>query len=203
MKLNYDELWLKTRNEYASIWINFNLNLLIKERRLRKDEKLNKIDLEIRKNQTMNEVKFLLKLNKIINVPKVIAWDEYTIIMEFLGLNSFYSLLKESSESFNYKQMFFELGKVVAKLHENGIIHNDLVTGNLILKDDEIYFIDFGESFESNDLHDFVKDILTIKNDLKQNHQNILDAFNYFLEGYKKSKYYKMVIDKINKIVSN
>src|SRR3989338_6709944 len=39
------------------------------------------------------------------------------------------------------------IGKNIALLHQQEIIHGDLTTSNMILKGEEVYFIDFGLSF--------------------------------------------------------
>ena len=38
-------------------------------------------------------------------------------------------------------EVCFKIGKELSKLHEKEIIHGDLTTSNLILKDKKIYFI--------------------------------------------------------------
>ena len=57
-------------------------------------------------------------------------------------------LLKNAIEKKDYKKLSKEIGKKIAVLHNNGIIHGDLTTSNMIFKDG-IYFIDFGLSFFS------------------------------------------------------
>lgn len=39
------------------------------------------------------------------------------------------------------------MGFLIFRLHQQGIIHGDLTTSNMILKDNKLYLIDFGLSY--------------------------------------------------------
>ena len=89
-----------------------------------------------------------------------------------------------------------EIGEKVAAIHNAGIIHGDLTTSNMILKN-EIYFIDFGLSFFSEKIEDKAVDIHLFKQALESKHYKIWEkAFKYFLKGYNKAKNYKQIMER-------
>ncbi|MBI4143381.1 Kae1-associated serine/threonine protein kinase, partial [Candidatus Woesearchaeota archaeon] len=79
-----------------------------------------------------------------------------------------------------------EIGKKVAILHNNLIIHGDLTTSNMIL-DKEVYFLDFGLSFFSEKAEDKAVDLHLLKEGLESKHYKIWEGcFRCALEAYKK-----------------
>jgi TP53 regulating kinase-like protein len=79
------------------------------------------------------------------------------------------------------------LGENIAVLHQNDIIHGDLTTSNMILKNNKIYFIDFGLGFQSARIEDKAVDLHLLRQALESKHfkhwQTLFDAV---LLGYKK-----------------
>lgn len=56
---------------------------------------------------------------------------------------------QEHTEVEIVKQLM-KMGFLVYRLHQQGIIHGDLTTSNMILRDNKIYLIDFGLSYIKN-----------------------------------------------------
>ncbi|MFH1290265.1 MAG: RIO1 family regulatory kinase/ATPase [Nanoarchaeota archaeon] len=105
-------------------------NLLLK-RRIAKGYRIKEMDDRIRKNRTKREARLLEKAGKIVPVPKLIKVDEKAkeIDMEFIeGLK----LSESLDEIENWREVCVEIGKNIALLHDEGIIHGDLTTSNLI-----------------------------------------------------------------------
>ncbi len=71
-----------------------------------------------------------------------------------------------------------EIGKNIAKLHNANIIHNDLTTSNMILKNKKVFFIDFGLAFHSSRVEDKAVDIYLFLQALKSKHFSIFDKFS-------------------------
>jgi len=112
-------------------------NKIIK-RRIPKSYRLPQIDEQIRKLRTRSEAKLMEKAGKIINTPKILKVDEKTkeIIMEFVDGKR----LSETLDNFQLetqKQICKEIGISTSKMHDENIIHGDLTTSNIILKDDK------------------------------------------------------------------
>ena len=79
-----------------------------------------------------------------------------------------------------------KLGKQVALMHKNDIIHSDLTTSNIILKDNQVYLIDFGLGYFSKKIEDKAVDLHLIKQALEAKHwQNHEELFKKLIKTYK------------------
>ena len=92
----------------------------------------------------------LAKARKLgVNVPHLYHVDNKSIIMMYVeGIK-----LKEylNSEEKEKIELILELvGVDIAKLHNGCIIHGDLTTSNIMIKDDKPFFIDFGLSYSKS-----------------------------------------------------
>jgi len=154
--------------------------------RVSKSYRIKEIDEKIRKLRTRAEGKIIQKLSEVINVPNIITIDEVNkkIIMDFIqgvklseGLDSF-SLAKQ-------KNVCSKIGKSVGKIHQIGVIHGDLTTSNMILKDNDVYFIDFGLGFQNGKYEDKAVDLHLLKQALEAKHfKNWSALFDSVKEGY-------------------
>ena len=91
-----------------------------------------------------------------------------------------------------------EIGKLVGKLHKNGIMHGDLTTSNFILFRNIVYVIDFGLSQNTIKSEDHAVDLRLIKEILNSAHAQIMKpAWKNFLLGYKLT----VGVDKYLKII--
>ena len=177
-------------------------NILIK-RRLKKSYRLPQLDEKIRKQRTARESRILEKASKLIPIPKIINVNEETkeISMEFIDGKK----LSEELNSLDYAKISNEIGKQIAILHNNDIIHGDLTTSNMILqeKTNKLYFIDFGLGYISHKIEDKAVDLHLIKEALEAKHFSISKScFNEILKGYKVSKDHAKVIERLRKVES-
>lgn len=172
-----------------------NKNNLIKQR-VEKHYRLKEIDIVLRKRRTKKEVKLL---NKIDFSPKVIKSSEFDIEMEFIDGD----LIKDVVDSLSKKErkkVCVEIGKKIAEMHDKNIIHGDLTTSNMILKD-KVYFIDFGLGFVSRRFEDKAVDIHLLRQAFESKHYRTYDeCFKAVLEGYKQSKNFKDVMKQLEKV---
>lgn len=158
-------------------------NNIIKNR-FKKSYRIKEIDEKLRGFRTRREAKILQKLSAInFPAPKVIRNDEKeNLIIEKIDGK----LVKDILEEADYKKLCSEIGKKVAVLHNNSIIHGDLTTSNMILNKD-IYFIDFGLAFFSEKAEDKAVDLHLLKEAFESKHYRIWeDCFKYSLDAYKK-----------------
>jgi Kae1-associated kinase Bud32 len=175
---------------------------IIVKRRIEKGYRIKEIDEKLRKLRTRHEATLLEKTSKVINVPRIISVDEANkeVVMQFIpgkklsqDLNSF--PLKEQEE------ICLKIGKEVAKFHDIDIIHGDLTTSNIILKDKDIYFIDFGLGFHSLRVEDKAVDLHLLKEALEAKHFMHWKAlFDKIIEGYQKSKNHEKVLKQMEKV---
>ena len=156
----------------------------ILKNRFQKKYRLSELDNKLRGFRTRREAKVLEKLAAInFPAPKLIRNDEKeNLILEKIEGN----LVKDILEKYDFKKLCSEIGKKVAILHNNSIIHGDLTTSNMILNK-EIYFIDFGLSFFSDKAEDKAVDLHLLKEALESKHYQIWEeCFKCVLDTYKK-----------------
>lgn len=152
--------------------------------RFQKKYRIKEIDDKLRGFRTRREAKILSKLQSLnFRSPRLIKSDDKeNIIIEHLNGN----LLKNVLEKYDYRKLCSEIGGKIAILHNNSIIHGDLTTSNVILKN-EIYFIDFGLSFFSDKAEDKAVDLHLLKEGLESKHYKIWEeCFKCAIESYKK-----------------
>lgn len=176
-------------------------NNIVTKNRIEKSYRYPDLDKKIRKLRTRSESKILQKASKIVNVPKVINVDEKNTKIELEYIEG--KRLSEYLEKTNYKKMSEKIGKGLAKLHDNNIIHGDLTTSNLILneKKNKVYFIDFGLGFHSPRIEDKAVDLHLIKQALEAKHPTIHEqAYQAVIKGYQESKHSKQTISQLEKV---
>lgn len=156
--------------------------------RCRKKYRLAKLDRKIRQQRTVKEATVIHKA-RLSNVSVPIIYhvnpDKGEIIMEMIdGIN-----LNDYLNNDNYNSdLFKDIGEMIGRLHSNGIIHGDLTTSNIIIRNNKIYLIDFGLSMFSDRTEDQGVDIKLIKALLQSLHDPIAKkAFKAILQGYRNS----------------
>jgi len=172
----------------------------IKKERVSKGYRIEELDEKLRKLRTRSEGKIIEKLNKLIKVPRIIDVDDKRkeIIMEYINGKK----LSECLEELNWKSVCKKIGIGIGKLHNQNIIHGDLTTSNMILRDDEVYFIDFGLGFHSHKIEDKAVDLHLLKQALEAKHYKIAEeCIKIIFENYK-SERYKEVLEQLKKVES-
>ncbi len=106
-------------------------NNQILKNRFPKAYRIKEIDEKLRGFRTRREAKILQKLQAMdFPAPKVIKNDEKeNLVIEKIDGK----LVKDVLEKLDYRKLCSGIGKKVAILHNNSIIHGDLTTSNMIL----------------------------------------------------------------------
>lgn len=154
----------------ASIWKTEYLEMpAIMKQRTTKTYRIPEIDEKIRKARIKKEALMLVESQKAVNTPKVfdVNMKDMTITMQFINGTKVRDLFYEGKDLEKTAKL---IGKSLKKLHSKGIIHNDLTTSNLIVLNDELYFIDFGLAQTSSAIEDKAVDVLVFKKMLKSTH---------------------------------
>lgn len=161
---------------------------VLAKNRIKKGYRIDQIDQELRRTRTRKEVKLLTEARKIgVMTPKILHVDEKEskIIMEFISGQRIKELFFTADKK-TVEKCCVEIGKSIGKLHSMGIIHGDLTTSNIILKDEKIYFIDFGLGEFSKRIEDQGVDLKLLLEALKSTHFKILKlCWDNILKGYK------------------
>jgi TP53 regulating kinase-like protein len=159
-------------------------NQIIKNR-IKKSYRIPELDDKIRKLRTRSETKLLIKASQIINSPKPLLPPElYQIKMPFTDGKR----LSEHLDNLllnKQKSICRQIGESISKLHDKDIIHGDLTTSNMILKENQIFFIDFGLGFISHKFEDKAVDLHLLKQALEAKHFKHWETlFKEVIKGY-------------------
>ena len=169
---------------------------IIKDR-FKKGYRIKEIDERLRKSRIRREAKIFDKLAAIgFPAPRLIKSDGKEILE--MGFIKGYKV-RDILEKKDYVALCGEVGRKIAVLHNNTIIHGDLTTSNMILKD-EVYFIDFGLSFFSHKIEDMAVDLHLLKQALESKHYTIWEeCFKAALDAYRKeSKDGELVLKRLD-----
>jgi len=152
--------------------------------RPKKGYRIEILDKKIRKKRTKREVKIINKLIETeVLVPKIHSSDDFTIKMDYLNGKKVRDCYNENIEIISKR-----IGKSIAIMHNNNIIHGDLTTSNMIFFEENVYFIDFGLSQISVRIEDKAVDIHLLKQALISYHYKIHQkAYQLILEEYQKN----------------
>ncbi len=167
--------------------------------RIKKSYRIPEIDLPLRKGRTRREAKILRKLVSLgFDCPANIDDQETSLNMGYLDGKKVRDVLKKD----NMAAIIKEVAEKIAFMHNNGIIHGDLTTSNMIIckenkkgkdkdkkdkHENKIYLIDFGLSYFSDKVEDKAVDLHLFKQALESKHYLIWEkAFKMFLTHYSK-----------------
>ncbi len=174
-------------------------NKLIKHR-IKKDYRIKELDTRLRKSRTQREAKLLKNARRAgISVPRVCRIDlkEKKIVMEFIDGKLIKDLIPSLNDD-DVRRIAEKLGKMIAKLHNSNIIHNDLTTSNMILENDEVFLIDFGLGATSTRIEDKAMDLVVLKKSLNAAHANKSGLiWGSMLKGYKDFREYDEILKRI------
>src|SRR3989344_1785803 len=153
----------------AILWLD--KQRILKER-LQKGYRLPEIDEKLRRFRTRREAKILQRL-EAIDFPAPHLQDfcdqRMSITMDFIKGETLKDVLNHNNVNIIAKS----IGKNVAELHQNGIIHGDLTTSNMIMNNEGIKFIDFGLSQFSDKIEDKAVDLFVLDRALGSTHTEL------------------------------
>ena len=177
---------MKTKiGEGAEAVIYLEKDIVIKDR-VPKKYRIPEIDNKLRTSRTKRELKILDKLKKLgVNVPELIPPSDKTKLkMSFVKGTKLRDYLTKE----NYSVLSKEIGRVLAIMHKNDIIHGDLTTSNMIYNEKKgLFMIDFGLSSVSKRVEDKAVDLHLLKNALESYHYEFWeDSFKILIKEYSK-----------------
>ncbi len=157
--------------------------VLIKKREPKK-YRASKLDIMLRSSRNRHEIRLLRKAGEAgVAVPPVLREGKYFFEMEFVEGKKLRDVLKKE----NAVRYGGELGGMVARLHNAGIIHGDLTTSNVIVRreDGKLVLIDFGLGFFSTSAEDMATDVHVLEETTLATHPEEEEAFmKAFLSAY-------------------
>lgn len=180
---------------------------VIMKRRLPKKYRIPELDNMIRSQRTIHEPHIIHKAKEAgVPTPTIFRVDvsDANIVMEFVEGKQVKEVLDNLSKQ-EKTNLCKHIGKMIGRLHNNGIIHGDLTTSNMILTPNgKVVFVDFGLSERSIELEAKGVDLHLMKRTLNSTHyKHAKESFKAVMEGYAESlgeEKTKKVIAKIREI---
>jgi bifunctional N6-L-threonylcarbamoyladenine synthase / protein kinase Bud32 len=179
---------------------------VIIKKRAPKGYRIEDIDNYLRKKRSKGEAKLLGEAKSCgVKTPIIydIVKDESAIVMEKIVGTPVKKIFEgsKSSDNFKFKNLCEKIGENIAKLHNCKIIHGDLTSSNIMVKDEELIFIDFGLGMISDLVEDKGVDLLVFKKAISAIHHNIShECIGSVLKGYRYANDYEFVVSKMIEI---
>lgn len=125
--------------------------------RQEKRYRITELDVNLRASRTRREARLMQKARGAgVSVPRVIALGRFSIYMEMLRGR----LLKDRAECWSD---YSGAGRLLAELHNTGIVHGDFTPANVMVDRGKMYVIDFGLAEESGSAEEKAIDLLLMK----------------------------------------
>jgi len=158
----------------------YNSRPALLKKRIPKGYRSEKLDLLIRKKRTRSEAKIMKILAKVIRVPEIFCVDETNceIMMEFVDGKMLKEIIEKKSD------LAINAGEQIRKIHEQGIIHGDLTTSNILYDKGKLCFIDFGLGYFSKKIEDRATDLIVFKKTFNATHSSLLKGWDLVMQGY-------------------
>ena len=148
--------------------------------RIVKGYRIPEIDNNIRKSRCKLEAKLLSDAKRAGVVTPVlydVDLENKSILMEEIDGVMLKDIIDED--------LAFKIGVEISKLHSADIIHGDITSSNIMLRGDQLVFIDFGLGRHSNLDEDKAVDLLVLKKSLQSIDYNLaVKYFDCILKGY-------------------
>ncbi|OHT15394.1 TKL family protein kinase [Tritrichomonas foetus] len=149
------------------------------------------LDIHLRGERLQNEARTNLKCMRLgIPIAPILYIDRptTTLIMEELSGPTVKQLLFDSTDdsSDNVIRAMEEMGKIIARMHENDLVHSDLTTSNFMLHNGSVRIIDFGLSFVSTLNEDKAVDLYVLERAFASSHPGKENLLQIVLETYQK-----------------
>lgn len=166
-----------------STYLGYNV---VKKQRVHKRYRINEIDNYLIQTRTKEEAKVIgLARTKGVSVPIIYDVDlqKGCITFEYVQgervKDIFDNLSKEK------KRWLCEIiGKQIGLLHNAEIIHGDLTTSNMILREEKVYFIDFGLSEINAEIEARGVDLHLLMEAMESTHSKYTSFFRFVWDGY-------------------
>jgi TP53 regulating kinase-like protein len=178
-------------------------SLAVRKSRIPKPYRVPELDSTIRRSRTLHETSLLHEARKIgIPVPVVqhLDPDSSSFMMEYIkGPTLKEELYVVPSEV--RRRRCTELGRLVAEMHQGGLVHGDLTISNVLSDGGKLFLIDFGLGDFSTELEDRGVDLLLLNRAMKSTHVKFHEEiFSAFLKGYLTIVGKKLHVETVNKM---
>ncbi|MFU8767099.1 MAG: Kae1-associated kinase Bud32 [Candidatus Methanoperedens sp.] len=151
-------------------------NTVIKTR-IQKHYRLKEIDEGIRRDRTRTEARLISEARRC-GVPTPVIRDvtDFEIKMEYIDGTALKEIINIALSE--------QTGELIGRLHSCGIVHGDLTTSNILLKNGKLFLIDFGLSYLDKSVEARGVDIHVLFQTFKSTHANHVELIRAFKKGY-------------------
>ncbi|KAK2914564.1 EKC/KEOPS complex subunit TP53RK [Channa argus] len=174
------------------------------------------LDEKLTHRRTVQEVRSILRCRKAGISAPVVYFVDYTshciFLEEIVGSSTVRDYIASNQQSGSCRQQDLEqlaerVGRILAKMHDEDVIHGDLTTSNMLLRcspengECDLVLIDFGLSYISAFPEDKGVDLYVLEKAFLSTHPNTEALFEKLLKSYTaSSKKSPAVIKKLDEV---
>ncbi len=176
-------------------------NAVVKKRsrKLYRDERLDRMLISQR---TRNEARCIVAAREAgVRVPRIYDVDEHegTITMEFIDGIRLNTLLQASSAAVRHETER-KFGEAIALMHRAGLAHGDLTTSNVVVRDGDLYFLDFSMGTRGAGIEMLGVDMRLLREVFRSSHSEFEQEFDIVTEAYMAAGGDRAVLEKAREI---
>jgi len=165
------------------------------------------LDAQLTAARLKQEARVMVKARKLgawAPVVYCVEHDAATIYMEKVGGRSVKeAILSGDLGDTGLTSLLGQVGEAVAVLHDGGLVHGDLTTSNMLVRESDgaLVIIDFGLSYTSSIAEDKAVDLYVLERACTSAHSKAGPIFEKILAAYKaKSKYWNPTLNKFAEV---
>ncbi len=181
-------MWLKRGAEAILRRTEFLGRPAVEKHRVPKAYRLPELDGELRRSRIRMEARLMAEA-RTAGVPVPVLYDidlvENKIVMEFVDGPTAKEVLEEGGPRAH--KVAREIGRIAGRLHRAGIIHGDLTTSNMILRDGRIVLIDFSLGGKDESTEARGVDLHLLREALTSAHRHAVAYYREVLAGYREA----------------
>lgn len=183
------------------------------------------LDAPLRRERTSHEAKMLHAVKKM-GAPSPIVYfvdpSASAIYLEYVDAPRLkHVLLDTKIKNTEKMRLCYELGKIIAILHNHHVIHGDLTTSNVLVRKNnlgkknhgkkksaktnfknELVMIDFGLSTNSHKVEDAAVDVVNLKKTFSATHSTLNEGWEEIQKGYLENGGAKKVLKRMEEVES-
>lgn len=179
-------MWLKRGAEAELRRTEYLDRAAVEKYRVPKAYRLATLDEELRRSRIRMEVR-LMSEARAAGVAVPVLYDinlvENKVVMEFIDGPTAKEVLDAGGN--RARETAREIGRIAGRLHRAGIIHGDLTTSNMILRDGRIVMIDFSLGGKGDSTEERGVDLHLLREALTSAHKNAATYYREVLAGYR------------------
>ncbi|HEY7589272.1 MAG TPA: KEOPS complex kinase/ATPase Bud32 [Thermoplasmata archaeon] len=158
----------------------------VEKHRVPKAYRLPELDEDLRRARIRMEVRLMAEARSAgVAVPVLydVNFLDNKILMEFIDGPTVKDVLEEGGSKSH--EVAKEIGRHAARLHRAGIVHGDLTTSNMILREGRIVMIDFSLGAKDEQTEARGVDLHLLREALTSAHRNAAAYYRDVLAGYR------------------